>query len=107
MQPTTQQTTGTALHRFDARHPRYQCAIRVKGTLDARCAAELPNMTFFRIGDETILQGPVADASALERVFHCLGRYGADLVGTECLIPRKEADPGSYAVAASRLASCR
>ena len=102
-----QGTIGAVLCPSVSDTNHYHYAVRIKGLLDARHAAGLQSMTILHIGEETILEGPVADSRSLERLFLQLGRGGLSVIGAQRLSAMKEADMNRNALAESLLSVSR
>src|ERR1041384_7586336 len=98
MQSTTQKSSdtegGTSMQTLTTKDcsvraadcAGYQYAIRVRGHLDARKSACLKGMTVTVIGGgRAVIEGPVADQTALCGLFHRLGQLDLWLVGAKRL----------------------
>ena len=59
--------------------------IRVRGVLDERWAGRFREMNLARVGDDSVLIGPIADQAALSGVLNALYDLQVPVVSVDCL----------------------
>ena len=63
----------------------YHYAIRIQGHLDSHWSAWFEGMTIRHVGNDTILEGPVTDQSALHGLLAKLRSLNLSLISVQCL----------------------